>query len=95
MQASILAVAFSPDSTLVAGASEDGVLIWDPEGDSIPKARWAVRKEMAEYRKSPPPRENGDGVESRLAEQITLAWNSASDRFVFGISNQVSLFPFV
>ena len=86
-----MAMSFTPDGYLVAGASQSRVLIWNAEAGGVPKASW--KGQLGKMMNGA--LTNGDGVdamdEDGLEEEsgCSLSWDADGSKLALGVGSQV------
>jgi hypothetical protein len=91
-----MAMSFTPDGFLVAGANWNRALIWNAEAGGLPKASW--KGDLGRLTNGS--HTNGDGVDRNMEEDGTggqdcsLSWDAEGGKLALGVGNQVcSLYP--
>ena len=95
-----LALAFSPEGSLLAAASHSKVLVWETKGSNLPIASWkgdlGKAPKMALTNGHAADRDSGigdDGTEDGMSEpSVSLDWDADGKRLALGVGNQVMHF---
>ena len=83
MDASVLALAFTPDGAFLAATTSSHILIWNMADTSFPRARW-VRGQEPGWQS---PKTNGTALEEY---HHCLCWDSDGKRLAYGVNSMVS-----
>lgn len=82
MTSSVVAIAFSPDGTYLAGATNEQILIWKTNGANLPQATWA-RNDDAGWR-TPQTQDS-----SNDEDQFSLCWDANGRKLAYGVNSKV------
>ena len=87
-----MAISFTADGYLVAAASWNRVMIWNPEKGGIPMATW--KGDLGQWQGSEsnaPDHDSGIGEEEEIPPH-SLSWDVNGGKLAYGLRNQVGLF---
>ena len=95
-----LALAFSPQGSLLAAANHNKVLIWETKGGNLPIASWkgdlGRSPKMVLTNGNAADKDSGigdDATEDGMSEpSVSLDWDADGKRLALGVGNQVSPF---
>lgn len=87
-----MAISFTPDGYLVAAASSNKVLIWNPEYSNTPKASWKgdLGQSHSLAMNGLVDQDSGIGEEDEQIPQHSLSWDADGGKLAYGLRNQVN-----
>ena len=83
-----MAIAFSSDGYLLATASPNSVLIWNPESSGMPRASW--KGEMSRWQSLTNGMDRDSGIGEEEEGSIpSLSWDLNTERLAYGLGDKV------